>query len=224
MQARPAVLFFDVNETLLDMQPVKTSIAEALGQRFELVPLWFSHLLHYSLVTTVSQQFHDFTSIGVATLQMVAQQNNIEMSEAKARVVLKPMLSLEPHADVVQGLEALRSAGYTMVALTNSAHTAMETQLRNAKIEAYFERSLSVEDIGIYKPHQRVYRWAAYQMDSQAEDCMMIAAHGWDVAGASYAGMRSAFITRPGQTRFPLASEPTFVVPDLNALAQILKT
>lgn len=224
MQARPAVLFFDVNETLLDMQPVKTSIANALGQKPELVALWFSHLLHYSLVTTVSQQFHDFTSIGVATLQMVAQQNGMEMSEAKAREVLKPMLSLEPHADVVQGLETLKSAGYRMMALTNSARTAMETQLRNAKIAAYFERSLSVEDIGIYKPHQRVYRWAAYQMDSQVEDCMMIAAHGWDVAGASYAGMRSAFISRPGQTRFPLAPEPMFVVPDLNALAQILKT
>ncbi|MDF9800459.1 2-haloacid dehalogenase [Catalinimonas alkaloidigena] len=222
MQARPAVLFFDVNETLLDMQPVKTSIAQALGQKPERVALWFTNLLHYSLVSTVSHQFKDFTSIGVATLQMLAEQNNIEMSEAKAREVLKPMLSLSPHADVVQGLETLKSAGYTMVALTNSSRHAMETQLSHAQIDTYFDRSLSVEDIGIYKPHQRVYRWAAYQMDSQVEDCMMIAAHGWDVAGASYAGMQSAFIARPGQTLFPLALQPQFVVSDLKELAEVL--
>lgn len=37
--ARPKVLFFDVNETLLDLKPLKQSVGEALGGRPELVPL-----------------------------------------------------------------------------------------------------------------------------------------------------------------------------------------
>lgn len=39
---KPKVLIFDVNETLLDLAPLKASVGEALGGRKEFVPLWFS--------------------------------------------------------------------------------------------------------------------------------------------------------------------------------------
>jgi len=52
--ARPEVIFFDVNETLLDLTPLKESVGETLGGRPELAPLWFTTLLQYSLVATVA--------------------------------------------------------------------------------------------------------------------------------------------------------------------------
>lgn len=222
MKTQPVTLFFDINETLLDMQPVKTSVAKVLNDTPELVPLWFTTMLQYALVSTVNNQFHDFTSIGTAAIQMVAQKNNIEISDNKAREALKPMLYLDPYADVVPGISKLKNAGFTLIALTNSSRFAMESQLRHANLNAYFDNSLSVEDIKMYKPHQHVYRWAAYQMDTQVEDCMMVAAHGWDVAGANWAGMQSAFISRPGQVTYPLAPTPELVVPDLIQLAEKL--
>lgn len=53
-------------------------------------------------------------------------------------------------------------------------------------------------------------------------DCMLVAAHGWDVAGAKWAGMKAAFIARERQQKFPLAPEPDFDVSDLGALADAL--
>ena len=50
---RPKVLFFDVNETLLDLTVMKQSVGDALGGRSELLPLWFTTMLQYSLVSTV---------------------------------------------------------------------------------------------------------------------------------------------------------------------------
>lgn len=47
-------MFFDVNETLLDLKPLKESVTKALGGHDELVGLWFSTLLHYSLVDTLT--------------------------------------------------------------------------------------------------------------------------------------------------------------------------
>ena len=47
---KPKVLIFDVNETLLDLAPLKASVGKALGGQEILVPLWFSTMLHYSLV------------------------------------------------------------------------------------------------------------------------------------------------------------------------------
>ena len=47
------------------------------------------------------------------------------------------------------------------------------------------------------------------------EECMLIAAHGWDVAGALWAGWRAAFVSRPGQQIFPLAPKCQFQLVDL---------
>ena len=45
----PKVLVFDVNETLLDLTPLKNQIAQALGSSDQ-VAEWFSTLLHYSIL------------------------------------------------------------------------------------------------------------------------------------------------------------------------------
>lgn len=45
---RPKILFFDVNESLLDLDKMKESVGKALGGREDLLPLWFSSMLHYS--------------------------------------------------------------------------------------------------------------------------------------------------------------------------------
>lgn len=42
IQNKPKVLIFDVNETLLDLTSMRTSIGKALGGREDLLPLWFS--------------------------------------------------------------------------------------------------------------------------------------------------------------------------------------
>lgn len=53
-------------------------------------------------------------------------------------------------------------------------------------------------------------------------ECMLVAAHGWDVAGAKWAGMQTAFIAREGQQKFPLAIPPDIDVSDLASLADAL--
>jgi 2-haloacid dehalogenase len=48
---------------------------------------------------------------------------------------------------------------------------------------------------------------------------MLIAAHGWDIAGALWAGLRAAFLSRPGAQLYPLAPAPEIVEPDLSKAA-----
>ncbi len=218
--SKPKVLFFDVNETLLDLSPMRASVGEALGGRDDLLPLWFSTMLHYSLVDSATGRYHGFGQIGVAALQMVAESNGIAITEEQARkAIVTPLRSLPPHPDVRKGLQALKDQGYRLVSLTNSSNAGVETQFRNAGLTAFFERRLSVEDIRLYKPHLDAFAWAAREMGIAPEEGMLIAAHGWDVAGARAAGMQAAFVTRPGKVLYPLALEPTLVVADINDLA-----
>ena len=48
---------------------------------------------------------------------------------------------------------------------------------------------------------------------------MLIAAHGWDVAGAAAAGLQTAFIARKGHALYPLALKPTLTGATLTDIA-----
>jgi len=86
--SRPLVIF-DVNETLLDLAPLKKSVSKALNGREDLLPLWFSTMVHYSLVETLSGHYHDFGGIGTAALMMLAETHGIGLSRDDAQTGLR---------------------------------------------------------------------------------------------------------------------------------------
>ncbi|SHG51288.1 2-haloacid dehalogenase [Salegentibacter echinorum] len=219
---RPKVLFFDVNETLLDLTKMKDSVRKALNGKEDLLPLWFTTMLHYSLVETAANQYRDFGEIGAASLIMVAANNNIQLSMEKAKEAIAPITSLPPHPEVKNALQRLKDDGYRLVSLTNSSNAGVKKQFTNAGLLDFFEERLSIEDIGKYKPHFDSYNWAARKMGIKPEEAMLIAAHGWDVAGAIWAGWRAAFISRPGQQKYPMAPETEISAPNLKLISEKL--
>ncbi|WP_158968490.1 haloacid dehalogenase type II [Paraglaciecola sp. L3A3] len=222
---KPKVIIFDVNETLLDLDTMRTSIGELLGDKKELTTLWFSTMLHHSLVTTVTGDYQDFGKIGVAALMMVAQNEGIVISEEQAIKAIKtPLLSLPPHPNVKAALKALKAKGYKIVSLTNSSNQGVKMQFSHAGLTDYFDQRLSIEDIKVYKPDLRSYEWALAKLGVKPEEALMVAAHGWDVAGAKAAGMQTAFVARPRKALYPLAAKPDYIVEDLSELVVLLNS
>lgn len=220
---RPGILFFDVNETLLDLTAMKKSVGKALGGRGELLPLWFTTMLQYSLVATVGRHYEDFAVIGAAALRMVASNNGIELTENQAKnAIQEPIQSLPPHPEVKEALKDLKAEGYKLVSFTNSSNKGVAAQFKNAGLIDLFDDRLSIEDIGKFKPHLDAYDWAARKMNLLPSECLMVAAHGWDIAGAAWAGWRTAFISRPGNQLYPLAPRPEMEESNLTAVAQKL--
>lgn len=222
---RPKVLFFDVNETLLDLTEVKKEVGKALGGREDLLSLWFTTMLQYSLVTSASDQYKPFGHIGAAALQMVAANLDMTLTEEEARtIVSEAMGNLPAHPEVKEALAQLKNAGYKLVAFTNSSKEGLTKQFKSAGLTEYFNEMLSVEPTGKFKPFTDTYVWGAKKMGVELNECMLIAAHGWDVAGALWAGWRAAFIGRPGQQEYPLAPKTEIIVSDLKRVADILVT
>ena len=219
--SKPRVLFFDVNETLLNLAPLKRRIGDILIDPGK-AELWFATTLQHSLTMTVSGQYAAFPDIGAAVLQMLARKSDITMSAEDAKQVLSVMRELAPHADVAPALKRLKASGMRLATLTNSSQAGVKAQIAHAGLSEFFEHQLSVESVGKFKPHADVYRWAARESGSELGDCMLVAAHGWDVAGAKWAGMQTAFIAREGQQKFPLAPAPDLDVVDLSTLANEL--
>ena len=222
---RPKVLFFDVNETLLDLTQMKKQVGEALNGREDLLSLWFTTMLQYSLVTSASGQYEHFGYIGAAALQMVAANNDMDISESKAReVIVNALRGLPAHPEVKDALAQLKENGYKLVSFTNSSNEGVKKQFESAGLTEYFDERLSVEEVGKFKPFRETYEWGARKMGIKPDEAMLIAAHGWDVAGALWAGWRAAFISRPGKQLFPLAPKTEIMTSDLKKVSEILVT
>lgn len=221
---RPTVILFDVNETLLDLAPLKTSVGKALGGREDLLPLWFSTMVHYSLVETLSDHYHGFGEIGTASLMMVAKNQGIDIQYEDAKeAIVTPLRALPPHGDVIASLKALSQNGYRIISLTNSSAVGVETQFKNAGLTDLFEKRYSVETVKKFKPHPAPYRMVLDDLGVEPNEVLMVAAHAWDLAGAKNVGLQTAFIARPGTSLYPNVERPDYVVSDLEELVRALK-
>ncbi|MET4075740.1 haloacid dehalogenase type II [Hymenobacter sp. UYCo722] len=220
--ARPKLLLFDVNETLLDLGKLQAAINQEFRSEFAFKQ-WFGLLLHYSLVDTVASNYHAFGQIGDAALDMLAQALGQSARPASRKKELLALITeLPPHSDVVPGLTALQRAGFRMATLTNSPDAALQQQMAYAGLTGFFEQLVSIDSLKRYKPHPDTYRATCERLRVAPAETLLVAAHGWDTAGAQLAGLQAAFLARPGQSLYSLAPAPTFTAPNLEALARQL--
>jgi 2-haloacid dehalogenase len=218
---KPKALAFDVNQTLLDVNALRPHFVRVFGDGGALLE-WFALLLQYSLVVTVADAYVDFGTVGRAVLEMLANTRGVKLLPEDAARISQGMLALPAHPEVPENLKRLRAAGFRMVTLTNSALPAVKAQLQNAGIAQYFDESISVDSVRRFKPDLEVYRSAATHLGAQPGELLLIAAHAWDVFGATKAGWQTAFVARGGIAPLPLGPKPTISGPDLKAVADAI--
>ena len=215
------VIVFDVNETVLDLRTLDPHFRRIFG-RNEVRKEWFGLVLRNALTLTITGDYTDFLAVGGASLQMVADQQQVTLTNDDRNAIRTAMISMPPHPDVVPALEAMHSGGLRLAALTNSPREAAVSQLENAGVAPLFDAILSVEDTSKFKPAREVYEMASRHLGVATGAMTMVAAHDWDIAGAMRAGCRGAYVTRPGMALNPLYPRPDFVGSDLNIIAEAL--
>lgn len=211
------ILFFDINETILDTSILQVFINDVFNE--DVYDLWFLKLLHYSLVSTVTNTFKCFGEISIDALNSIAVLKGIGITKDVTVQLINCLSSLPAHYDVVETLQKLKEKAYTIVALSNSSQDLLHSQLNNAQIEHLFDKQISVENFGYYKPHYEVYNKAARLFNVSGKECMLIATHDWDIYGASCAGWETAFIKRYG-LQYSLSLKPNLEIVDLLSLAE----
>lgn len=225
MADTPKTLIFDVNETLLDLAPLKNSVGAALDGRGDLLPLWFTTMLHYSLVDSITGNYREFADVGVGALMMIGEKQGIDIDrDAAEAAIVGPITNLPAYPDVKPALIRLSAAGFEIVSLTNSSNAGVNAQLTNAGIVDLFDRVISTEDVQAFKPDPRPYRHALELVDAEPAQVLMVAAHAWDLAGADAQGLQTAFVRRPGATLYPNVDKPGYDVTDLTQLVTALTT
>jgi len=212
------LIVFDVNETLLDLKALDPLFERIFGSA-SFRTSWFGQVLRNSLVATITGQYDDFGKIAGSALDMTAQLQNITLSDEDRSTIMGGIRSLPLHADIIPGLDKLKSAGFRLFTLTNSPPRVVDAQLQNAGVTSYFEKSFSVDAIKKFKPDAAVYQMTAKELDVSPDQIRLVAAHDWDVAGAILAGCSAAFIARTGHVLNPAMPAPDIVGKDLIEVA-----
>lgn len=218
---RPSALFFDVNETLLDLSALAPSFERLFGSR-DPMGEWFARMLHGSLVANHVGNHRPFGLIGAEALMTLAQRRNVDISPAEAAQTVEEMRHLPPHPDVVAALDRLSAEGFRLIALTNSSADAVADQLLNAGIAGRFEAMISVDVVGRFKPAPEVYLHAAMRAGVDVDRAMLVAAHDWDIIGARSVGMQGAYVARPNAVWGMPDDPPDVVAGDLTGVAHRL--
>lgn len=210
----PTVIALDVNETLLDLRALDPLFARFFGDA-GLRPPWFAQMLQLAFVGGLTGAYVDFTTAQHAALRMLAERTGTSLSDESAAAIVDGMSALPPHPEVPAALSELRSAGVTMVALTNSVQTVAEAQLTHAGLREQFDAVISADSVGQLKPAPAPYQAVAAQFGVDVADVRLVAAHAWDISGALAAGCRAALVRRPGVVASPLGPQPDIVGADV---------
>jgi 2-haloacid dehalogenase len=207
----PRVCVFDLQETLLDLRGLDGQFGRSFTDAAAVRRRWFAQIVQSASVCIITNHYTDFTRVAEAALEIVAAQEDVNLSRADRHELLGQLRGLPPHADVRGALERLRAGGLRMAVLTNATAALAQTQLAHAGLRDYFEQVLSADAVQRLKPAPEPYHMAAQQLGVAIGELRMISAHAWDIAGALHAGCAAAFVQRPGLPFDPLVPPPDVV-------------
>ena len=218
----PAVILFDVNETLSDMSPIAARFVDVSAPA-HLAATWFAALLRDGFALTAAGSTAPFAQLGSGVLRASIGSLPLNRTIDQAiEHIMGGFDELTVHPDVLDGIPALAALPARLVTLSNGAANVAQRLFERAGLGEHFERLLSVEDAGIWKPAPGAYAYAAQQCGVEPIDLMLVAVHPWDIDGAHRARLGTAWINRTGATYPDYFTAPTLEATSILHLAQLL--
>ena len=199
---------FDAYGTIFDFTSAAAHCTEALGgEAARLTALWRDKQLQYSWLRAVQSRHADFWEVTGDALDFALETLGLTEPGLRERL-MQLYLALDPFPEVPEMLRRLRAAGLWTAILSNGSAEMLSAAVENAGLVGLFDHVLSVELVGVYKPHPKVYRLACDRLSLDAGAILFISSNAWDVHAASAFGMRTVWCNRYGQRRERLPGRP----------------
>lgn len=191
---------FDAYGTLFDVAAAAARCRDDLGDKAgPLAALWRTKQLEYTWLRSLMDEYVDFWQVTGDGLDYAMATLGIG-DDVRARL-MDLYKRLDAYGEVKDVLGGLKAAGIKTAILSNGAPSMLEAAAKNAGIDDLLDDVLSVDSIGVYKPHPRVYRLAVDGLGLPAGRICFMSSNAWDVAGAANFGFRVVWVNRFGQQR-----------------------
>ena len=213
---------FDAYGTLFDVNSAAREARQELGESWQaLSELWRAKQLQYTWLRASSGRHADFWQVTGDALDFALA--TFKLGDAGLRSRLMDLyLRLSAYPEVPAMLRRLKDAGMGRAILSNGTPAMLASAVSNAGLDGLFDAVLSVEEVGVYKPHPSVYRLAADRLGVAAREICFLSSNGWDAYSAKAFGFRVLWCNRFGQAPERIPAVPDGEIADLAVLPELV--
>ena len=215
-------LVFDAYGTLFDFASAAARCADMLGGEADrLTALWRDKQLQYTWLRAAQARHADFWQVTGDALDFALETLRLAKPGLRGQL-MQLYLTLDPFPEVPAVLRQLRTSGFTTAILSNGTPEMLAAVVGNAGLGDLLDPVLSVEEVGIYKPHPKVYQLACDRFGVAASAIAFQSSNAWDANAASAFGMRTVWCNRYSQRRERLPGSPDREIRSLSELPPLL--
>ena len=213
---------FDAYGTLFDFASAARGCADVLGGDIDrLTTLWRDKQLQYTWLRAIQGRHADFWQVTGDALDYSLGALGIVDSALRHRLI-NLYLALDAFPEVPATLGRLKKAKMKIAILSNGSPSMLAAVVDGAGLGDMFDQVLSVEDVGVFKPHPKVYQLAVDRLGVPASAIAFQSSNAWDAYAASAFGMQVVWCNRYGQPRERLPGAPDREVKSLSELPALV--
>ncbi|MDE2229454.1 MAG: haloacid dehalogenase type II [Alphaproteobacteria bacterium] len=213
---------FDAYGTLFNYAAAAAGCRDTLGDKHgPLTVLWRDKQLQYTWLRAVQGRHADFWQVTGDALDFALATLGIRDAALRSRL-MDLYMTLDAFPEVPDMLKRLKAGGLKTAILSNGSPDMLRAAVASAKIGPLLDAVLSVEDVGVYKPHPRVYQLAVDRLGIERNAISFQSSNAWDAYAASAFGMRVVWCNRYGQRPERLPGKPDREIKSLAELPQLL--
>src|SRR5216684_3330602 len=213
---------FDAYGTLFDFAAAAKGCRDLLGDDIDrLTELWREKQLQYTWLRAVQGRHEDFWQVTGDALEFALETLGIDKPGLRERLMVL-YLTLDAFPEVPAVLKRLKQAGLQTAILSNGSPKMLDAVVKGAKLDGLIDAVLSVEQVGVYKPHPKVYQLAVDRLGVPAAAIAFQSSNAWDAYAASAFGMKVVWYNRYGQRPERLPGAPDREVKSLAELPPIV--
>lgn len=218
-------LVFDAYGTLFNVHSVMAT-CEALfpGKGTALSQLWRTKQLEYSWLRSLMGRYVDFNTVTREGLQYACGSLGLAYSAPVLAQLEQAYRVLDAFGDTRPTLQQLgrQQPAVKCAILSNGAAEMLNAVVCFNKLDAMLDAVISVDEVGIFKPHPRVYQLACDRLGLDRDEIGFVSSNGWDAAGAKAFGFRTFWINRVGAPVEELGVTPDLELKSLGELPALL--
>lgn len=214
---------FDAYGTLFDFTTTVTRSRALPGEKLQqLNAIWREKQIQYTWLRTLEGHHADFWQVTRDALDYAMEAVEIAGQELRDRL-MNLYLTLDIFPEVPETLGELKAAGFKTAILSNGSRQMLDKAVAHAKIGHLFDAVLSVDEVGVYKTHPKVYQLACDRLGVERSAIAFQSSNSWDVYAASAFGMRTIWCNRNGALAERLPGKPDREVKTLEGLAAMIE-
>jgi 2-haloacid dehalogenase len=213
---------FDAYGTLFDFASAANRCRDLLGDNTDkLTALWRDKQLQYTWLRALQGRHADFWQVTADALDFALETLAIDRSGTRERL-MNLYLTLDVFPEVPDVLRQLKQAGLRTAILSNGSPKMLDAVVRAAGLEKLLDAVLSVEEVGVYKPHPKVYQLAVDRLGIPVRAIAFQSSNAWDAYAAAAFGMQVVWCNRYGQRPERLPGSPDRIVMTLAELPPLV--